>query len=331
MNSYGNKFRVTIYGASHEKSIGVIIDGFPAGIKLDQQLISGDLKRRRPNKVGTTKRIEQDEYEIINGVFNGYTTGASINISIPNKDVKSKDYEKLKNHPRPSHADFVAIKKYDGYNDYRGGGIFSGRLTAPLVIAGSLAKMILPYKFESSITRLGNLVDLDDIDTYLEEISKKGDSVGGEIKLVIKDVPVGIGDPLFNKLDGNLSHILMSIPGVKGIQFGSKIKNVYYGSDYNDIIIDKEGKTKTNHSGGIVGGISNGNDIVLSVFIKPTPSISLNQDTYNLKADNISSLKIKGRHDVAFIRRLPVVIENACAIVLANYEVKNNRKKVVKW
>lgn len=323
MNSFGNKFKITVYGASHEDSMGVIIDGVVPGIKINYSMIDEDLSRRRPKDVGTTKRVEEDIYIVKNGVFNGFTTGAPINIEIPNTNTRTKDYSNIIDHPRPSHADFVANIKYNGFNDYRGGGIFSGRLTACIVVAGSIAKMITPYIYESKIIKLGSEDDAMQYDEYLDNVLIKGDSVGGEIKLTIKNVPVGLGDPLFNKLDARLSYMLMNIPGIKAVSFGSKISKLVYGSKYNDQIINEEGKTKTNHAGGIVGGISNGNDIVINVSIKPTSSIGISQDTFNFKSKELKELKIKGRHDVAFVRRMPVILENACAIVLADYYLSN--------
>lgn len=319
MNSFGHNFKVTIYGASHESSFGVIIDGVQSGLKIDKKLINEDLSRRRPQAIGTTSRIEQDTYTIKNGIFNEHSTGSAINIEIQNTNIKSADYNNLIDHPRPSHADFVARKKYRGFNDYRGGGIFSGRLTAALVAAGSIAKMLIPFKFNAIITKIGTEIDPEKFDNYLLSVSKLNDSVGGIIKITIKDVGVGLGDPLFNKLDARLSYMLQSIPGVKGVSFGADISEVVYGSKFNDCIIDETGKTLTNNAGGINGGISNGNDIIINVSIKPTSSIKAVQNTYSFKADKISPLIIEGRHDVAFVRRLPVVLENACAIVLADY------------
>lgn len=319
MFSYGNKFKITIYGASHEETMGLIIDNIKPGIKIDYNLINNDLKARRPNNIGTTTRIEEDEYIIKNGLFNNYTTGAPLHIEVLNKNIKSKDYSHLQYHFRPNHADFVANKKYHGFNDYRGGGFFSGRMTSLLVIAGSIAKMMLPFEFSSKITQIGTCKDEKHFDNYLKEIIKQNDSVGGVVEVKATNLIVGLGDPYFNKVDAKIAEMMLTIPGVRGIMFGKNFNYESLGSQNNDLIINEKGKTKTNYSGGIVGGITNGNDIVFNVYVKPTSSIQQEQLTYHFKNNKIEPLLIKGRHDVAFVRRIPVVLENALAIVLANF------------
>ncbi len=319
MNSYGTLFKVTLYGESHQPAIGVVVDGMIPGTVIDESLITRDLDRRKPGAIGTTPRKETDAFNITSGVFQGKATGSPIHIMIENQNMKSSDYEKLVYQPRPGHADFVAQVKYKGYQDYRGGGRFSGRLTAPLVVAGSLAKMMIPYTISSKITRVGELTDLSHLDEYLTKIAKAGDSVGGIVKIVVKDVPAGLGEPFFNKLDAEIAKMVMSIPAVKGVSFGAGFEAAdKLGSDWNDVFINERGITKTNHSGGVSGGISNGNDLIVKVLVKPTSSIQKPQDTYDYKAKKVNPLDIGGRHDVAIIRRIPVVLENVIAIVLAD-------------
>lgn len=321
MFSYGSKFKITIYGSSHESVMGVIIDGIPAGTVIKKDLIMRDLELRKPGEVGTTQRVENDNFTILNGLFNDVTTGAPIHVQIKNENLISKDYENLKHHPRPGHADYVASIKYQGFNDYRGGGFFSGRLTTLIVIAGSIAKMLFPYEISSKLIQIGTLTDMTNLDQYLKTIKDQGDSVGGIIEVRATKVPVGLGDPYFNKIDASISHLIMTIPGVKGIIFGDSFDVSEVGSVNNDIIISKDGKTETNHAGGINGGITNGNDIVFKVLVKPTSSIAIEQKTFNFEKNKIEKLIINGRHDVAFVRRLPIVLESALAIVLANYSI----------
>lgn len=319
MNSYGTLFKVTLYGESHQEAIGVVVDGMIPGTPIDEQLIRADLDQRKPGAIGTTPRKEADDFKITSGVFNGLATGSPIHVMIENQHVKSKDYEHLVHQPRPGHADFVSNVKYQGFQDYRGGGRFSGRLTAALVVAGSLAKMMLPYTFTSELTRVGDLTDLSHLDAYLEEIAAKGDSVGGIVKVVVKDIPVGLGEPFFNKLDAEIAKMVMSLPAVKGVSFGAGFEAAdKLGSEWNDVFINERGITKTNHSGGVSGGISNGNDLIVKVLIKPTSSIQKDQQTFDFKDKAVNPLSIGGRHDVAIIRRIPIVLENAIAIVLAD-------------
>lgn len=320
MNTFGTLFQVTIYGESHQSSIGVVISGMPAGVKVDHNLILEDLNKRKRSYPGITKRLEKDIYNITSGVFNDYTTGAPIHVAIENKDIKSEHYENIKNHPRPGHADFVSIIKYKGFQDYRGGGFFSGRLTAALVIAGSFAKMIIPYNISSEIKEVGGKTDLAEINDYLINLEKEKDSVGGIITIKATNMDVGLGEPFFNKLDAKIAQIFFTIPAVKGVDFGLGFAGkTEKGSKYNEPLLNEFGKTKNNNDGGISGGISNGNDIVINAFIKPTPSIGIKQETFNLKENSIKPLEIIGRHDTAIIKRIGVVLENALAIVLADF------------
>lgn len=330
MNSFGSLFRVHIYGESHGSGIGVLIDGVPSGIKLTLEDFTKDLSKRKSGKIGTTPRKEDDIPNIISGVFNDFTTGAPINIFFENKNTDSKVYTDFKSHPRPGHADFSATKKYSGFNDIRGGGHFSGRLTLALVAAGVIAKKILnDFIFSSEIESIGILNKLEfdkKLENYLLETAHSGDSLGGTISLTIKNVPIGLGEPFFNSVESALSSIIFSIPGIKGVEFGAGFKGTeFLGSKFNDCFIDKSGKTSSNNNGGINGGITNGNDIFLKVAVKPTSSIFKPQETFNFKDKNIQSLKINGRHDVAFLLRVPIVLENAVAIALTDLYLQNKK------
>jgi chorismate synthase len=319
VNSYGRLFQVTLYGESHQDAIGVVIAGIPSGVLIDESKIKADLVKRQPGAIGTTPRKEADEFRITSGVFNGYSTGSPIHLMIENKNIQSKDYEHLKSHPRPGHADFVSNVKYQGFQDYRGGGRFSGRLTAALVAAGAIAKMIIPFELSHQLLQVGNLTDLTLIDEYLEEVANIGDSVGGLIEIRASNMIVGLGEPFFNKLDSEIGKMMFSIPAVKGVEIGVGFDSLLMkGSTYNDEIIDAQGKTKTNHSGGVTGGLSNGNDLIVKVVIKPTSSIQKEQETFNFDTGKVESLKIGGRHDVCIARRVGIVLENALAIVLAD-------------
>ena len=330
MNHFGRLFQVNIFGESHGECVGVLIDGVIPGIKLDESNFNADLARRKSGALGTTPRIEEDKVFIESGVFNGYTTGAPILLKFLNNNTKSKDYSNLVNHPRPSHADYVANIKYDGFNDYRGGGAFSARLTLGIVSAGVIAKKIIDQvKFDTKIINLGGETNPNNFENVLTDVVKSGDSIGGIVNIKIDNVPQGLGEPYFDSIESTLSHLLFSVGGVKGVEFGVGFDGVTFkGSEFNDLIIDKNGKTKTNNNGGINGGITNGNQIDIKVFVKPTPSISKDQETYNFKDDKVETLSIKGRHDAAIILRAQVVLEAMCAIGLADsYLVAKAYKK----
>lgn len=319
MNSFGTLFKITIYGESHQDAIGVVIDGVLPGLKIDWDLVRHDLKLRRPGAIGTTPRVEKDEFVVTSGIFNEYTTGSPIHVMIKNENVISKDYEHLKTQPRPGHADYVSSIKYKGFHDYRGGGRFSGRLTTPIVVAGAIAKQMLPFKFSHKIVQLGDLEDLSKMDEYLRKISEDGDSVGGTIELKVENMIVGLGEPMFEKLDSKIGQMMFSIPAVKGVEIGTGFSGkTLKGSEFNDVFLDDKGKTLTNHSGGVSGGISNGNDLIVKVFVKPTSSIKKEQNSFNLESKEIKNFSVGGRHDVAIIRRAGIVLENALAIVLAD-------------
>jgi chorismate synthase len=320
MNTIGRLFQVNIFGESHGKSVGVLVSGVPSGIELNESDFLSDLARRKSGKLGTTPRIEADEVKIASGVFNGYTTGSPILLTFENTNTKSKDYSNLITHPRPSHSDFVAKVKYNGYNDYRGGGSFSGRLTLGIVSAGVIAKKIISeVQISSEITSLKGSFNKDEFESIIEEAVNQHNSVGGVIKITAKNVEIGLGEPYFDSLESTISHLLFSIGGVKGVEFGIGFEGQnLYGSEFNDCIIDDKGTTKTNNSGGINGGISNGNDIVVKAFVKPTSSVGVTQQTYNFNTNSVENLKIEGRHDAAIILRAGVVLEACVAIALAD-------------
>lgn len=317
MNSFGNNFRISIYGESHGSCVGILVDGVPPGISIHLDDFITDLERRKAGKPGMTTRVEEDTPIIKSGIFNGFTTGAPLNIQFANSDVKSKDYEKTRSIPRPGHADFVASKKYLGFNDYRGGGHFSGRLTLALVAAGVIAKKTLPdIQIHAELIEAGGLMNIEEA---ISNAILSKDSIGGIIECRVKNLPIGVGEPFFNSLESMISHLVFAIPAVKGIEFGSgftaaKMK----GSEHNDSILDAEGKTASNFSGGINGGISNGNDIVFRVAIKPTSSIQKKQTSLNINSESMEEFVIEGRHDVCIALRVPVIIEAATAIVLAD-------------
>ena len=319
MNSFGRLFRVTIYGESHQQAIGVVIDGVKPGTKFDEALLLNDLERRKAGAIGTTKRVEPDVPIITSGIYNGYTTGSPIHIMFENKNTKSTDYDNLLKQPRPGHADYTGFVKYQGYNDNRGGGHFSGRLTTTIVAAGSVAKMMLKGTIESNLVQVGTLKDMKELDPYLKTVSEAFDSVGGIIEIKVNGLEVGLGEPFFDSVESKISHILFSIPAVKGVEFGIGFKGIELkGSEFNDQITDETGKTKTNHNGGLNGGITNGNELVVRVFVKPASSIFLPQETFDFESKTIKTLKIEGRHDACIARRAVVVLENAVAIALAD-------------
>ena len=336
MNSYGRKFRLSVFGESHGTMIGVTMDGVPAGMPLKESDFSMDLKRRKSGGIGTTLRREDDTPLIISGVYHNTTTGAPLTIVFRNQNTDSSDYEKIKEWPRPGHADFVAMEKFCGFNDIRGGGHFSGRMTLCLVAAGVVAKKILATgNFEGSkpvkaakknaisisakLKAIGGETDDKKWEALIKEAIKEGDSLGGLIECTCSNVPIGLGEPFFDSLESQISHLIFSIPATRGIEFGDGFKAAEMkGSQHNDCIIDKNGKTKTNGAGGINGGISNGNPIIFQVAIKPTSSISRNQKSFDFVTGKVEEYSIRGRHDCCIALRCPVIIEAAAAIALVN-------------
>ncbi|MCQ2975566.1 MAG: chorismate synthase [Bacteroidales bacterium] len=324
MNTIGNIFKVTIFGESHGIALGTCVDGCPAGIPLSENDFTEDLMRRKSGAKGTTPRKEDDIPQIVSGVFNGKTTGAPITILFHNNNTKSKDYSQLFDHPRPGHADFVARIKYNGYNDFTGGGHFSGRITLGLVAAGVIAKKIIsPINITAKILEVGGNSNIEEAINHAIETH---DSIGGIVECCVSNVPVGLGEPFFGSIESEISRIVFSIPAIKAIEFGAGFNVAKMtGSQNNDNIISADGKTETNNAGGINGGISNGNDIIFRVAIKPTPSISIAQNTYNLKTNKIEPLIIQGRHDLCIALRVPPILESAVAIALADLSLINKK------
>lgn len=320
MNTFGRKLRMSLFGESHGKSVGVTIDGCPPGIILTEDDLLPDLSRRKSGAKGTTPRTESDLPHIISGVFNGHTTGAPITVLFENNNIKSKDYSNLVKHPRPGHSDFVAMKKYNGYNDYRGGGYFSGRLTLALVAAGAIAKKIVPeLNIKAQLIEAGGQKD---IKAAVEKAIANKNSIGGIIECTVENMPVGWGDPFFNSVHAVISHGIFSIPAIKGIEFGAGFSAAQMqGDEHNDNIIDVNGTTETNHAGGISGGISNGNNLVFRAAIKPTSSVSLPQQTFNFENNKVEELIIEGRHDACIALRVPPIIEAVTAFVLADFHL----------
>lgn len=325
MNSWGDKFRLSIWGESHGAQVGVTIDGVPAGIELCEDDFTADLDRRRAGAAGTTPRKESDAPHIVSGVYNGFTTGAPLTIEFANENTRSGDYSNLVTHPRPSHADWVAQQKFKGYNDPRGGGHFSGRITLGMVAAGVIAKKILGegVTFSTQITEIGGCTDREQWEALIEQMRMAQDSVGGIIECRVDGIPAGLGEPFFDSVESLAAHLLFSVPAVKGVEFGAGFGAARMrGSEHNDPIADAEGTTLSNNAGGIVGGISNGNEIVARIAVKPTASISQPQSTFNFENKRIEELIIKGRHDVCITLRAAVVAEAALAIALADLKLR---------
>ncbi len=318
MNSFGKLFRVSIFGESHGESVGIVIDGCPAGIPLKQSDFEKDFSRRKSGAKGTTPRQEPDKPHIKSGVFEDRTTGAPLMILFENTNTRSRDYSLLKDIPRPGHADFTAHHKFGGYQDYRGGGHFSGRLTLGLVAAGVLAKKILaPIKVTASLLEAGGS---SDIESALDRAIEKRDSIGGIVECKITGAPPGLGEPFFDSVESLLSHMIFSIPAIKGIEFGAGFRAAKMtGSEHNDNFVSTDGSTETNSAGGINGGISNGNEICFRVAVKPTSSTHQTQRTINMNTGRMEDLSIEGRHDTCIALRVPVVVEAAAAMVMADF------------
>ena len=317
MNNFGRIFRISMIGESHGPCVGVLIDGCPAGLPLAADDFLPDLERRKSGKPGTTGRREEDTPSLMSGLFNGRTTGAPLLIIFENRDIDSGAYDLIKATPRPGHADFVAFKKFGGFNDYRGGGAFSGRLTAALVAAGVVAKkLIRPVSIEARLLEAGGSTE---IKAAVERAIMEQDSIGGVIECRGAGLPVGLGEPFFDSVESLLGHLIFSIPGIKAIEFGAGFGVARMrGTEYNDEILDTAGKTRTNNAGGINGGITNGNDLVLRVAVKPTSSISKVQSTVNMETGKPAALTVGGRHDTCIALRAPVIVEAAMAAVIAD-------------
>jgi chorismate synthase len=352
-NSFGDIFRITSFGESHGRCVGIIVDGCPAGLSLSEEDIQKEVDKRKPAaQSGQTARAEDDKVEILSGVFEGKTTGAPIGLLVWNKDTDSTEYEKMKFLPRPGHADYTAFIKYGGFSDYRGGGRFSGRITIGMVMAGAIAKKLLDI---AGIEVMAHTVQIGDIKagaSSLEEIrrnvydnplrcadkiaakamsgligiaGKEGDSVGGVIEGLALNVPAGLGEPYFNTLEGELSRALFAIPGVKGVEFGAGFSvAIKRGSENNDPWVVKDSRiiAETNNAGGILGGVSDGMPVIVRAAIKPTPSISKVQKTVDLQKYKKSEISLKGRHDICLVPRAVIVVESAIAITLCDFALK---------
>ncbi len=321
MNSFGSLFRVTILGESHGPGVGVVVDGCPAGLKLAPDDFATDLGRRSGGTKGSTARKEKDEPRLLSGVYKGYTCATPLLVWFENTDTDSSSYDAIEHTPRPSHADFTSRVKYGGFADPRGGGMFSGRLTTGLVAAGVVAKKLLKgVDIRAKLIQAGGKGTTEkEIEKEIERASQEGDSVGGLVQCAVRGLPVGLGEPWFDSAESLLSHMLFAIPGVKGVEFGTGFECAKMrGSVCNDSLIDAHGKTRTNHSGGINGGITNGNDLVVRVAFRPTPSIYQLQDTVDLREHRQVKIQVKGRHDSCIALRAVVVVEAACAVVLAD-------------
>ena len=325
MNSFGRIFRVHIFGESHGESVGIVIDGCPAGLPLTEDDLLPDLERRKGGKQkGTTPRQEADYPFFKSGVFNGKTTGAPITILFENNNTRSGDYEKQRSFPRPGHADFVAHEKFGGNEDFRGGGHFSARLTTGLVAAGAIAKkMMRGVTVHAEVTAIGGETDLE---KGLQNAIDAKDSVGGLVECRVNGLPLGLGEPFFDSVESQIAHIAFAIPAVKGIEFGSGFAAAkMFGTQHNDAIENMEGKTTTNHAGGIVGGITNSNELIFRIAIKPTASTPKQQNSLNWETGKMEDFSIKGRHDLCVALRAPVILEAATAVVLADLMLLEQR------
>ena len=348
-NTFGESVSVTIFGESHGVMIGAVLDGLASGIEVDEDFIASQMKLRKSVGALSTARREADKVKIVSGVFNGKTTGTPITFIIENNDTRSKDYGELAYKARPGHADYTAQMKYHGYQDFRGGGHFSGRITAGLVASGAIAIKALRKKgiyigthiltcagvrdrnFDNLTDDINNLNNLEfavldenaksEMTEKIEQAKRNGDSVGGTLETVVTGFPAGVGEPWFDTIEGVLAHILFSVPAVKGVEFGDGFEiTEKFGSTANDAYYSENGKvrTKTNHNGGVLGGITNGMPIVFRTAIKPTPSIYKEQDTIDLSTMQETTLQIKGRHDPAIVHRARVVVDSVTALVLCD-------------
>ncbi len=318
MNSFGSRFRVSLFGTSHGPLVGVLMDGVPSGMALVVEDFAVDLGRRRAGAKGTTARVEWDELRFVSGVHDGYTTGGPLCIEVANASQRSEDYGLFSSWPRPGHADYPAGVKWGGYADMRGGGMFSGRMTVGLVCAGVVARRLLgDVRIAAEVVEVGGERDYA---VLLDEVAAAGDSLGGVVACRIEGLGVGVGSPFFGSLESRLAAMLFSIPGVKGVEFGAGFRGARMrGSLFNDCLQDASGAMSSNNSGGINGGLSNGMPVELRVAFRPTASIARAQESFDFKLGRLDSVRVGGRHDVCFALRTPVVVEAACAVVLADF------------
>ena len=328
MNTFGRKYRVSIFGESHGELIGVVLDGVPAGLELSEQDFEQDILRRKSGAKGTTPRIEADQPCIVSGVFEGHTTGAPLTVTFRNTNTHSSDYSLFAAMPRPGHADLTAAIKWDDCQDPRGSGHFSGRLTLPIVAAGVVAKKILKdatildetpcAAVNARIVELGGISDSEQWQKAIDQAIREGDSLGAVVECEVPDIDPGYGEPFWDSVEARIAHAIFSIPGVRGIEFGDGFKAAAMkGSEHNDPI-GEDGRPTKNGAGGVNGGITNGAPISFRVAFKPTSSIRKAQKTFNFQTGEVDVLEVPGRHDVCFALRAPVVVEAMTAIVLAD-------------
>lgn len=318
MNSFGRLFRITIFGESHGPSVGLSIDGCPAGLPLGEEDFTTDIERRKGGQQkGTTPRKEDDRPIFLSGLFNGKTTGAPLTIIFENNNTRSSDYEKQRAFPRPGHADFVASQKFGGQEDFRGGGHFSGRLTVCLVAAGVVAKKLL--KDISITARITEIGGEQDTEAGLQKAIDAKDTIGGIVECRATGLPIGLGEPFFDSVESLIAHAAFSIPAIKGIEFGAGFAAAkMFGSDHNDPLTDARGTTATNHAGGVTGGISTGGDLLFRVVVKPTSSTPKEQESLNWETGQVEKFSVKGRHDLCIALRVPPVLEAITAFTLAD-------------
>ena len=323
-NSFGNRLKITIFGSSHAAEVGVLVEGAPRGVVLPMEAFMADIERRRPTRPGETPRHEADIPTSEGLDADGRTTGKLLRISFKNSNIRSRDYDHLRRQPRPSHADLVQLRKYGEECDIAGGGMASGRMTVALVAAGVVAKTILPHvEFQTRLIEVGGECDEAKFEDIISRAAVDGDSVGGVVECRISGITEPLGEPFFDSVESVMAHLLFSIPAVKGVEFGDGFASARKrGSVRNDMIISESGETYTNNEGGINGGIANGNDIVVRVAIKPTPSIVKEQMTYDFAKGEVSPLVIGGRHDACIARRAAVVVEAMAALALADLKLQ---------
>jgi chorismate synthase len=351
-NSIGKLFTITSFGESHGRCIGVVIDGCPAGLPVSETDIQKEVDKRKPTSPIATTRAEEEKVEVLSGILDGHTTGAPVCLLIWNTDIDSTEYERIKSLPRPGHADYTAFVKYGGFNDYRGGGRFSGRITATFVMAGAVAKKLLSRigvevlahtveiggvkaatktldkiraRVETNPLKCADTTAAEEMLKVVEQAKKEGDSVGGIIEGIALNMPVGLGEPVFDTLEGDLSKALFAIPAVKGVEFGSGFSAARKkGSENNDPFSMKGGKvvTTTNNAGGILGGISNGMPVVLQVAVKPTSSIAIKQETIDIREMKNTTIEVKGRHDACIVPRAVPAVEAMMAVILCDFAIR---------
>jgi len=332
MNTFGHLFRVHIFGESHGACVGITIDGCPAGLPIQESDFLEDIERRKGGvQKGTTPRKEDDLPIFKSGIFKGFTTGAPITILFENNNTRSEDYDKHRDVPRPGHADFTAHAKYGGFEDYRGGGHFSGRLTVCLVAAGVIAKKLLAITggilIQAKILEIGGETDLD---KGLQVAIDAKDSIGGIVDCTASNLPIGLGEHFFDSVESVLSHAVFAIPAVRGIEFGTGFAAAkMFGVNHNDAILGASGKTSSNHAGGIVGGITNGNDLYFKIAIKPTASTPKTQESWNWESNIVEPFSVKGRHDLCIALRVPVVLEAVTSMVLVDLMLRAQQMPLI--